>query len=116
VISVRKPRLPKLTPRIGTPDPASPIQSAMPSSVPSPPSTSTIPTPRARACLSATIRDAEEGISVAVSVSKIGVTPRSSSHFAISTRWVAAALRCALAMMPTRVIGFKEGVVMCGQS
>ena len=41
VISVRKPRLPKLTPRIGTSSPACAIRPAMPISVPSPPSTTT---------------------------------------------------------------------------
>ena len=41
VISVRNPRLPKFTPRIGTSRPASPMRAAMPSSVPSPPRTTT---------------------------------------------------------------------------
>ena len=40
-ISVRKPRLPKFTPRIGMSRPACAIASAMPSSVPSPPRTTT---------------------------------------------------------------------------
>ena len=56
VTSVRKPRLPKLTPRIGMPEPASAMQSAMPISVPSPPSTRTMSTSVARADLSRTIR------------------------------------------------------------
>ena len=50
------------------------IQSAMLSSVPSPPSTSTSPT-RARACLSATKRAEEAGISAAVAVSNTAVIP-----------------------------------------
>ena len=41
VISVRKPRLPKFTPRIGMSRPGCAMRSAMPSSVPSPPSTTT---------------------------------------------------------------------------
>ena len=40
-VSVRKPRLPKLTPRIGTSRPDCAMRVAMPSSVPSPPSTTT---------------------------------------------------------------------------
>ena len=51
VTSVRNPRLPKFTPRIGTHRPACAMQSAMLRSVPSPPRTSTSPDARpAPAC------------------------------------------------------------------
>ena len=62
------------------------MQSAMASSVPSPPSTSTMSTLRASVGLSRTTRD-EDGVkSAAVSVSNTAVTSRPLSHSLISTR------------------------------
>src|SRR5919197_4353684 len=104
VTSVRNPRLPKLTPRIGTFDPVAPMQSAIESSVPSPPSTTTRSTVLAIVALSAAAcGGAGCGSSAKVAVSKTGSIPRACSQDAISTRCGVASRRCDLAKMPTRL-------------
>ena len=72
VASVRNPRLPKLTPRIGTSTSAAPAQSATDRSVPSPPSTTSRSTQATSAGLSATLRPGAAGMSAAVAVSNTG--------------------------------------------
>ncbi len=105
VTSVRNPRLPKFTPRIGTFTPARPMQSAMLSSVPSPPSTSTRPTSDTSACLSAMRRAGFAGMSAAVAVSNTASTRCAPNHFSTSTRCGVAACSRDLATTPTRVMG-----------
>src|ERR1035437_1130714 len=116
VTSVRKPRLPKFTPRIGMPEPASPMRSAMPRSVPSPPRTSTRSTSSTSARLSATLRPGAGGMSAAVAVSKTAVTPRASSQAEISSRCGAAARKWDLATIPTRDTGASGWVEVIGLS
>jgi hypothetical protein len=101
VASVRNPRLPKLTPRIGTSTPAAPTQSATDNSVPSPPSTTSRSTIATSAGLSATLRPSLGGMSAAVAVSNSVTWPRAASHDSISVRCGVASRRCDFATMPT---------------
>src|SRR5580765_683590 len=105
VASVRKPRLPKFTPRIGTSTSALAMPPATESSVPSAPSTTISSTWVTSSPLSASRRFGFGGISAAVAVSNTGWTPRASSHDSISVRCGIASRRCDLATIPTFIVG-----------
>jgi hypothetical protein len=82
--------------------PAPAMQSAIDSSVPSPPSTTTMSTVSTSSSFSATRQPSTDGISAAVADSKMASIPRARSHAPISTRCGVAARRWDLATMPTR--------------
>ncbi len=89
----------------GCPSPASPMQSAMLSSVPSPPSTSTMSTPAASATLSG---DGRSAPAASARRSRFRRPPRCRASPAMRrSRRDAASPRagCAFATIPTRVIG-----------
>ncbi len=80
------------------------IRPAVPSSVPSPPSTTMTSTWRGSSSRSTILNvplAPADLASAAVSGSKTGVMCRCSSHEAIWARWLAARSRCAFATMPT---------------
>ena len=103
VVSVRKPRLPKLMARIGGSESDRAIRRAMPRRVPSPPRTRMRSVVSGRSAASQVLMPASPVIS-AVARSTTGSICRLSSHATTSVTTCAAASSPVLATIPTRAI------------